>query len=127
MSISPIIEHTIQQGRVLAKALPGLLHSATVLARQLPSNPWAMASLIAAASVLVTLVTLYFWPREAAPLRGALDTDGVRRMARRGLLPPDIARRTGLSHDAVATILRAQSLGRGTRTEPTRKTRPMTA
>ncbi len=100
-----------------------------LLARDLPNNPWSMAAFAAAASIMVTLVTVYLWPNgeTAAPTREATSAVGVQRLAREGLAPSDIARRTGMSKDAVATILRAKALGRGEPAVPGRKSQPSAA
>jgi len=127
MTTSPVLEQLAQQGRAAVKSLPGLMHSALELAREMPDHPWAMAALIALASATVTLITARRWPRAVAPPRTSLDVPGVRRLARRGMGAPAIARYTRLSHDAVATILRASTLARGERSTPMRKTRPSAA
>jgi hypothetical protein len=108
----------------------GFLHAVAEFARSAPSNVWAMCAFVAAASIMVTLVTLFLWPGESkstVPLREPVTASGVRVMATNGVAPADIARRTGLSHDAVATILRASALSRGDRTMPRRKSRPTSA
>jgi hypothetical protein len=112
-----------------ATAVPAFLHSVADFMRSAPSNMWAMCAFAAAGSIMVTLVTLCLWPNavDVAPEREATDASGVCRMARHGSSVAEIARRTGLSHDAVATILRASKLPRGERTAPTRKTRPTAA
>jgi hypothetical protein len=85
-----------------------------------------MAAFAAAASIMVTLVTVYLWPNgeTTAPARDATSAGGVRRMAQQGMDVPEIARRTGMSQDAVATILRAKALGRGEPAAVTRKSQP---
>jgi len=105
-------------------------HAVADFVRSAPTNVWAMCAFVAAASIMVTLVTLLVWPAETkakVPLREPATASGVRVMATNGLAPADIARRTGLSHDAVATILRASALSRGDRTVPRRKSRPSAA
>jgi len=95
---------------LVSNALGAFFHTVADFARSAPSNVWAMCAFVAAGSIMVTIVTMYLWPRvqaEEAPAREMVDAVGVRRMARGGMPPADIARRTGLSHDAVATILRA--------------------
>jgi hypothetical protein len=108
----------------------GFFHAVADFVRIAPSNVWAMCAFVAAASIMVTLVTLFLWPAETkskVPLREPVTASGVRVMATDGVAPADIARRTGLSHDAVATILRASALSRGDRTVPKRKSRPTSA
>jgi hypothetical protein len=108
----------------------GFFHAIADFIRSAPSNVWAMCAFVAAASIMVTLVTLFLWPAETTskvPLREPVTASGVRVMATDGVAPADIARRTGLSHDAVATILRASALSRGDRTVPRRKSRPTSA
>ena len=115
---------------LMPKAVGAFVHAVAEFARTAPSNVWAMCAFVAAGSILVTVVTMYLWPSEtsdAAPVREGTDAAGVRLMARSGLGVADIARRTGLSHDAVATILRTSTLQRGERATPTRKTRPTAA
>ena len=111
--------------------MAAFVHSVSDFARSAPTNVWAMCAFAAAASILVTLVTLLLWPRgkavEARPVRDPVDASGVRMMATTGVSVPEIARRTGLSHDAVSTILRAGALSRGDRYVPGRKTRPSAA
>jgi hypothetical protein len=107
----------------ISKAIGAFAQTVADFARTAPSNVWAMCAFVAAGSILVTVVTMCLWPMqtvEEAPVRESTDAAGVRRMARGGLAVPDIARRTGLSHDAVATILRAKAL-------PGRKSRPSAA
>ena len=105
-------------------------HAVAEFVRSAPTNVWAMCAFAAAASIVVTLVTLLIWPAETTsriPAREPVTASGVRVMATNGVAPADIARRTGLSHDAVATILRASALSRGDRTVPRRKSRPTSA
>ena len=118
-----------REWRSASTSVPAFFHSVADFARGAPSTVWAMCAFVAAASIMVTLITLLLWPNHAepAPEREATDATGVRRLARRGLGVTDIARRTGLSHDAVATILRASTLPRGERTAPARKTHPTAA
>jgi hypothetical protein len=108
---------------LISKALGAFIHTVAEFARTAPSNVWAMCAFVAAAAIMVTLVTMCLWPTvtlEEAPVRETVDAVGVRRMARGGIGAADIARRTGLSHDAVATILRAKDL-------PRRKSSPSAA
>jgi hypothetical protein len=108
---------------LMSKAVGAFIHTVAEFARSAPSNVWAMCAFVAAASIMVTVVPMYLWPSvvpEEAPQRETVDAVGVRRMARGGMSAPDIARRTGLSHDAVATILRAKDL-------PRRKSHPSAA
>jgi hypothetical protein len=105
-------------------------HAVADFVRSAPTNVWAMCAFVAAASIMVTLVTLCLWPGDKAkvvPVREPVKASGVRVMATSGVAPADIARRTGLSHDAVATILRASALSRGDRARPRRKSRPSAA
>ncbi len=101
-----------------------------------PSNVWAMCAFTAAASIMVTLVTFYLWPKQdlaakAAPARErereASGANGVWRLASRGIGAQDIARKTGMSHDAVATILRARTASRSLPAVDPRKSRPSAA
>ena len=112
-----------------ATSVPAFFHSVAEFARSAPSNVWAMCAFAAAASIMVTLVTLSLWPNEVeeAPERETTDASGVRRMARRGFSVAEIARHTGLSQDAVATILRAATLPRGMRAVSERKSHPTAA
>lgn len=112
-----------------SKSVPAFFHSLAEFARSAPSNVWAMCAFVAAASIMVTLVTLFLWPTEVeeAPERESTDATGVRRMARRGFSVAEIARHTGLSQDAVATILRAATLPRGMPAVSERKSRPTAA
>ena len=108
---------------LLSKEVGTFVHTVADFARSAPSNVWAMCAFVAAGSIMVTIVTYYLWPTqaaEAAPVRESMDASGVRRLAHGGATVPEIARRTGLSHDAVATILRASAL-------PGRKSRPSAA
>lgn len=103
---------------LMSKAVGAFVHTVAEFARSAPSNVWAMCAFVAAGTMLVTIVTMYLWPRdmpEEAPQRETVDSAGVRRLARGGMPAGDIARRTGLSHDAVATILR----GKGRQSRPT--------
>jgi hypothetical protein len=133
MNVTATLDHVAQaavvHGRSIAKATPGVIHSASEIARDMPNNPWSMAAFAAAASIMVTLVTVYLWPNgeAAAPARDATNAEGVRRMAQQGMDAAEIARRTGMSQDAVATILRAKALGRGEPAAATRKSRPSAA
>lgn len=105
-------------------------HTVADFARSAPTNVWALCALVAAASIMVTLVTLCLWPADkpnVAAKREPVKASGVRVMATNGVAPAEIARRTGLSHDAVATILRASALSRGDRSIPRRKSRPSAA
>jgi hypothetical protein len=105
-------------------------HAVADFVNSAPSNVWAMCAFVAAASIMVTLVTLCLWPADkpkAAPKREPVKASGVRVMATNGVAPADIARRTGLSHDAVSTILRASALSRGDRSRLRRKSRPSAA
>ena len=97
-----------KEWRVVAREVPAFLHTVGDFAASAPSNVWAMCAFSAAASIMVTLVTLYLWPKyeEVAPEREPTGATGVRQLASRGHGPSEIARRTGLSHDAVVTILR---------------------
>ena len=115
--------------RATVKAVPAFFHAVTEFAQSAPTNVWAMCAFVAAASIMVTLVTLVLWPidKATAPVRERADASAVRMMATSGLSAADIARHTGLAHDAVATILRASALSRGDRTVPRRKSRPTAA
>ena len=99
------------------------------IARSLPNNPWSMSAFAAAAGIMVTLVTVYLWPNgtATAPVRETTNASGVLQLARRGLETADIARRTGMSHDAVATILRAHGRGPDERGAAGRKSQPSAA
>ena len=124
-----VMGYAANHWRLTMKAVPGVGHSIAEFVRSMPSNAWALCAFVAAASIMVTLVTAYLWPREAsdAPVRSRVDASGVRIMATDGVPTAEIARRTGLSHDAVATILRAGALSRGDRFVPRRKSRPAAA
>jgi hypothetical protein len=127
--LDQIANGVVVHGSAAIKATPGMIHSIAEFVRSTPDNAWAMCAFVAAAAISVTVVTEYLWPRTvpAPPTRELVDATGVRRLAKRGAGVPDIARRTGLSHDAVATILRATSLPRGERSAPMRKSRPTAA
>lgn len=129
MLIDQASKFVAHEGKVAAKAVPAFFSAVGDFAATAPSNVWAMCAFSAAASILVTLVTLYLWPKheDLAPEREATGAAGVRQLARRGHGPPEIARKTGLSHDAVVTILRASELPRGERAAPMRKSRPSAA
>lgn len=133
MRLTPVLDTVatldVDHARDLVKSLPVYTHAVGEFVRSIPTNAWAMCAFVAAASIMVTAATAYLWPREtpAAPVREALDAAGVRRLARAGAPPAEIARRTGLSHDAVATILRASTLPRGERSERMRQSRPSPA
>jgi protein-disulfide isomerase-like protein with CxxC motif len=122
--------YIVNHWHMVVKATPGVMHAIAEFFRNTPSNAWALCAFVAAASIMVTVVTAYLWPRQdstAAPARQRVDASGVRIMATDGVSTPEIARRTGLSHDAVATILRAGALSRGDRSAPRRKVRPRSA
>jgi hypothetical protein len=115
-ALDQITTYVAHESRALAKAVPAFLHGVADFARTAPANVWAMCALVAAASILVTLVTFYLWPKqdgELAPApavpRETKGANAVRELALRGQGASDIARQTGLSHDAVATILRART------------------
>jgi len=129
MIIEQVATLAANEWKVVAKEVPAFFHAVSDFAVSAPSNVWAMCAFSAAASIMVTLVTLFLWPsaEEAAPEREPTGATGVRQLARRGHGAPEIARKTGLSHDAVVTILRASELPRGERTAPMRKTRPSAA
>ena len=129
MIIEQVATFAATEWKVVAKDVPAFFHAVGEFAASAPSNVWAMCAFSAAASIMVTLVTLFLWPsaEEAAPEREPTGATGVRQLARRGHGAPEIARKTGLSHDAVVTILRASELPRGERTAPMRKTRPSAA
>jgi len=106
----------------LITTLDHVVRSAPLIARDLPNNPWSLAAFAAAASIMVTLVTVYLWPNGDTPLptRDATNAFGVQRLAQQGLDASEIAHRTGMARDAVATILRAKALGRGEPAAPER-------
>ncbi len=118
---------TAHEAATVGKSVSQALHSTGAHLIGLPVDQRAVAALAAAASIFVTLVTLYFWPRDVEPPRETSGASEVRQLAERGLPASDIARRTGLSHDAVATIIRARELAGGARTASTRKSRPSAA
>ena len=98
------------------------------LVMRVPEHQRAVVALVAAASITVTLITMLVWPRgEAEPVREPMDAAGVRRMARRGMSTAEIARQTGMSHDAVATIIRAGTLTRSNAVIAERQSRPTSA
>ena len=113
----------------LLQQTTAFFHSIVDFTQSAPSNVWAMCAFTAAASIIVTLVTLVLWPKEksAVPERESMDPGGVRQLAMDGLRVPEIARRTGLSHDAVATILRARSRPRGADAASPRQSHPTAA
>jgi hypothetical protein len=125
----PMLTWTGTHWRTLMKSLPAVGHAIAESIRTMPSNAWALCAFVAAASIMVTLVTAYLWPREASdvPTRTRADASGVRIMATDGVPIAEIAQRTGLSHDAVATILRAGAISRGAHFVPRRKSRPTAA
>ena len=129
MIIDQVAKLATHEWKVIAKEVPAFFRALSDFAQSAPSNVWAMCAFSAAASIVVTLVTLYLWPsaKEVAPEREPTGAMGVRQLARRGHGAPEIARKTGLSHDAVVTILRASELPRGERTAPMRKSRPSAA
>jgi hypothetical protein len=128
-AVDTVLAYVTTHWRMLMKSLPALGHAIAEFIRSTPSNAWALAAFVAAASIMVTLVTAYLWPRSVppAPPRTRIDASGVRIMATDGVPVAEIARRTGLSHDAVATILRAGAISRGARFAPRRKSRPTAA
>jgi hypothetical protein len=119
----------LDQVASFAAQVPAFFRALLDFAQTAPTNVWAMCAFTAAASIMVTLVTFYLWPKveptaaASAPQRDLSGANGVWKLASRGLGAPDIARRTGMSHDAVATILRA----RPARTASGRKSRPTAA
>jgi hypothetical protein len=117
--IDQVATFTANEWKAVAKAVPAFLHALGDFAASAPSNMWAMCAFSAAASIMVTLVTLYLWPKyeEALPERAPTGAMGVRQLASRGHGASEIARKTGLSHDAVVTILRTSE----------RKSRPSAA
>ena len=129
MIVEQVGTFAAHEWKVASKAVPAFFSAVGDFASNAPSNMWAMCAFSAAASIMVTLVTLYLWPKheDAAPEREPTGTLGVRELARRGHDASEIARKTGLSRDAVATILRASELSRGERTAPMRKSRPSAA
>jgi hypothetical protein len=133
MNLINMLDHVAQaavvHGRTVIKATPAFMHSAAEIARDLPNNPWSMSAFAAAASIMVTLVTLVLWPNgeTPAPARDTTSAGGVRLLAEQGIEMSAIAQRTGMSHDAVATILRTRALGRGEPAVATRKSQPSAA
>ncbi len=132
MTVGAIIDRGVALATDAASAIGATIsqaaHAAYDAVSRIPPQHQGVAALVAAASITVTLVTLYFWPREAeVPTRETMDAAAVRRLARQGSSTADIARRTGLSHDAVATIVRAGTLTRSNAIIPARKTRPTAA
>jgi hypothetical protein len=129
MNMSAVLEQITTVATREAKDAGKFVDTVFEFAKSAPSNVWAMCAFTAAASIMVTLVTFYLWPKQgasAAPAAerdsagertaigssGATGPNGVWRLASRGMGAPDIARRTGMSHDAVATILRARTQSR---------------
>jgi hypothetical protein len=134
MNLTAVVNETAKflasEWRTVVKAVGGFFHALVDYAVQAPSNVWAMCAFAAATSILVTLVTLILWPKHdkpPAPVREATDATGVRQLRDQGLDTKEIARRTGMSHDAVATILRARTLARGGHGASMRKTHPTAA
>jgi hypothetical protein len=127
--LDQVASFAAQEWRTTTTAVPAFFRALFDFAQTAPTNLWAMCAFTAAASIMVTLVTFYLWPKvePAAPAvaveRELSGANGVWKLASRGLGAPDIARRTGMSHDAVATILRA----RPARTASGRKSRPTAA
>ena len=132
MTIGAVIDKgvaiAIDAASAVATTISQAAHAAYDVISRIPPQHQGVAALVAAGSITVTLVTLYLWPRQAdAPARETVDAAGVRRLARQGMSTADIARRTGLSHDAVATIIRAGTLTRSNAIIQDRKTRPSAA
>jgi hypothetical protein len=133
MNLTSTIDHVAQavvlHGRAVVKATPALMHSASEFVRNTPNDPWAMSAFAAAASIMVTLVTAHLWPRQTGPVAAREKTSAatVLQLAALGMDAAEIARRTGMSHDAVATILRATALRRGEGGTATRKSQPSAA
>jgi hypothetical protein len=127
--IDQVATFAANEWKAVAKAIPAFFHAIGDFAASAPSNVRAMCAFSAAASIMVTLVTLYLWPKyeEVVPERVPTGATGVRQLASRGHGAPEIARKTGLSHDAVVTILRASELQRGERSAPMRKSHPTAA
>jgi type II secretory pathway component PulM len=77
--------------------------------RALEVRPEAVLVAAAVATVLLVVTMLIFRPRKApARVRPASPRHAeVRALAAKGASPALIARRTGLAHDAVVTIIRA--------------------
>jgi len=127
--LDTVLAYVTTHWRLLVKSVLPVGHAIAEFVRSTPSNAWALSAFVAAASIMVTLVTAWLWPREEPPPppRTRVDSSGVRIMATDGVPIPEIARRTGLSHDAVATILRAGAISRGARFAPRRKSRPTAA
>lgn len=127
--LDQIANFAAYEWRTMTKAVPAFFHAVAEFARTAPTNVWAMCAFVAAASIMVTLVTLCLWPKEetVVPDRERSGANNVWQLASRGHDARDIARRTGLSHDAVATILRASTRPRGDRTARTRQSRPSAA
>lgn len=131
MNLTTVVNETAKflasEWRVVVKAVGGFFHALVDYTVQAPSNVWAMCAFAAATSILVTLITLVLWPKHqppAAPVREVTDAAGIRELRNQGLDMPDIARRTGMSHDAVSTILRAGMLPQRRGTSARRKTHP---
>jgi hypothetical protein len=115
-------------GSSVAATAAHLFQAGHDVVSRVPEQHQAIAALVAAASIMVTLVTMYLWPSDSVqPTRDTMDAAGVRRMARQGLTTAEIARRTGLAHDAVATIIRAGTLTRSNAIVAERKSRPSAA
>ena len=129
MNVSAVVDQLTTVASREAKDAGKFLDAVFEFAKSAPSSVWAMCAFTAAASIMVTLVTFYLWPkqdvsptpaaergaareRSAIGASGSTGANGVWRLASRGMGAPDIARRTGMSHDAVATILRARTQSR---------------
>ena len=136
MKAAAIVEQigtvAVQEWRAASKFFGAVVD----FAASAPSNVWAMCAFTAAASIMVTLVTFYLWPKDEStptplPKRErdgeSSGANGVWRLASRGLGAQDIARKTGMSHDAVATILRARTPSRSVPAIDPRKSRPSAA
>jgi hypothetical protein len=144
MNMSAVFDRITTVAAREAKDAGKFVDSVFEFAQNAPSNVWAMCAFTAAASIMVTLVTFYLWPKQdasAAPAAerdmsgdrpaigasGSTGANGVWRLASHGMGAPDIARRTGMSHDAVATILRARTHSRSVPAIRDGKSRPSAA
>jgi hypothetical protein len=108
-------------------SIESMMERAVDFVSRVPEHEQAIVAFVAAGSITVTLITLWFWPRDVESAREPMDAAGIRRLARQGVSTSEIARRSGLSHDAVATIIRAGTLTRSNAIIPERKTRPTSA
>jgi hypothetical protein len=88
-----------------------------------PRVLWALTVLLTAA---ITSLVLFAWPGRRSDSRNPrpVGPERVRNLASRGMSADRIARRTGLAHDAVVTIMRAAAAAADEQSRSARKSRP---